>query len=245
MLTVVIPTMWRYKPFVSFLNNLCKLDVIDEIILIDNDKSRTPNDDLRINEKVIWIEVDSNLFVNPSWNLGVKIARNQNVCIINDDVMVDFKLFVLMNDFMNSNKEKFGIAGIHPGDQNFNQIPFVNGSIDLIPWQDSWDTLPGFGFGFGTLFFVRKDNWVEIPEELKLYFGDNWAFETTRALKKDKYIITNCLYYSPNAQTCVDILKTIDYSQVISHERTTYEHKLADFKRRINEDFSNQKRWQS
>lgn len=230
MLTVVIPTMWRYKPFVSFLNNLCKLDVIDEIILINNDSYNTPWDELRITDKIKWIDKKTNLFVNPSWNLGVELASNSNICIINDDVMVDFKIFIIMDEFMTHNKSNFGLAGIHPGDANYNQIPFTTGSIDLIPWQNKMiSSSAGMRFGLGTLFFVRKENWIPIPEEMKFYYGDDWAFETVRIAGKHNYLITNCLYHTPNAQTCVDIMKNLDYNNIILNENKIYTDKLNKY----------------
>ena len=230
MLTVVVPTMWRYRPFVSFLNNLCKLEVIDEIIVINNDRDRTPWQDLRTTDKVRWVDQGCNLFVNPSWNLGVEMAQNPNVCIINDDVIVDFKLFILMDEFMTHNKLNIGLAGIHPGDPNFNQLPFTDGAIDLVGWRDEWSSsTAGMRFGLGTLFFVRKENWIPIPEEMKLYYGDDWAFETTKHNGKDNYLITNCLYYSPNAQTCVDIMKEIDYNETITKEDAIYRERIQNF----------------
>lgn len=230
MLSVVIPTMWRYRPFVSFLNNLCKLEVIDEIILINNDRDRTPWKELRITDKVVWQDPGQNIFVNPSWNKGIELALNSNVCIINDDVMVDFKLFLLMDEFMTHNKHNFGLAGIHPGDPNFNQILLTNGAIDLVAWREEWNSSSaGMRFGLGTLFFVRRENWIPIPEEMKLYYGDDWSFETMRHIGKDNYLITNCLYYSPNAQTCVDIMKEMDYNETITKEGAIYSEHIQNF----------------
>lgn len=230
MLTVVVPTMWRYRPFVSFLNNLCKLEVIDDIIVINNDSERTPWQDLRITDKVRWVDRGTNLFVNPSWNLGVELAKNPNVCIINDDVMVDFKLFILMDEFMTHNKFDFGLAGIHPGDPNFDQIPLTDGAIDLVGWNNDWlSSTAGMRFGLGTLFFIRKENWIPIPEDMKLYYGDDWAFETMLHRGKHNYLITNCLYYSPNAQTCVDIMKEMDYNDTITKEGALYQQHISNF----------------
>ena len=37
--------------------------------------------------KVQRLEQDNNIFVNPAWNLGVEQAKNENICICNDDVL--------------------------------------------------------------------------------------------------------------------------------------------------------------
>lgn len=231
MLSVVVPTMWKYFPFVSFINNLCKLEVVDDIILINNNRNETPHDNLRLTDKVRIVDTGDNLFVNPSWNLGVQMAKNDNVCIINDDVMVDFKLFILMDEFMTHNKESFGLAGIHPGDHNFGQIPFTDGSIDIIAWQeDMTSSSAGMRFGLGTLFFVSKDKWVPIPDGLNFYYGDDWVFETSLLNGFHNYLITNCLYHSPNAQTCTFMMQQLSMDDILSREGSLYIKELAAYK---------------
>ena len=230
MISVVIPTMWRYLPFVSFINNLCQLDTVDDIILINNDVEKTPHEDLRLTSKVKVINCDQNLYVNPSWNLGVSLAKNDNICIINDDVMVDFKVFIVMDHFMTHNKDFFGLGGIHPGDKYYNHIPFVNGQIDLIPWRDDFhNSSAGMRFGLGTLFFISKSNWVDIPDGLDFYYGDDWAFETQMINGKQNYLIANCLYHTPSAQTCKEIMKTLDYNHILLTESVIYTKNINEY----------------
>ena len=49
--------------------------MVDEILIIDNSLQNYSF----INEKVRVIVPQENLFVNPSWNLGVREARNEYV----------------------------------------------------------------------------------------------------------------------------------------------------------------------
>ena len=228
MLSVVIPTMWKYPPFVKFLEQLVKVDAIGEIVLINNDVAKTPSSMVFSNPKIKHLAQQRNIFVNPSWNLGVYTAKYNNVCILNDDVIVDFKLFYVMDEFMKNN---IGVAGICPGDPAFNQIPFTNGQIDIVPWSPPSDNNKhGNLFGFGTLYFIDKRNWFDIPDGLDFYFGDDWVFETQRLYGRQNFIITNCHYYTPSAQTCTQIMTKEKYSVTLEREREIYHREFDNFK---------------
>jgi hypothetical protein len=56
---------------------------VAEIILIDNDKTKTS--DLSFLKSILNSALH-NLSVNPSWNMGVKIAKNELICFCNDDI---------------------------------------------------------------------------------------------------------------------------------------------------------------
>ena len=49
--------------------------------------------------------------------------------------------------------------------------------------------------------FVNKNNWIDIPDVLKVYCGDNWIFDTALARSKKNYIITDLLHHTPYATT--------------------------------------------
>ena len=84
-ISVIIPTLQKN---VETLNNLVEELVTDEsvkeILIIDNSlKGYKFN-----SEKVRVIIPKENLFVNPSWNLGVKEAKYEYICIANDDIKI-------------------------------------------------------------------------------------------------------------------------------------------------------------
>ena len=68
--TFVIPTMWRYEPFVKFLTDLLDHDLVHEVIIINNDKPKTP--ELPDSPKLRLVDFGGNIYVNPSWNRGVR-----------------------------------------------------------------------------------------------------------------------------------------------------------------------------
>lgn len=194
--SVVILTMWRYAPFLDFLKDLVKLEIVDQIILIDNDPTRKPQDAILLNQKINYFTFNKNIYVNPAWNLGVRLSNNKKICILSDDVIFDFKTFYKVNDILNNDS---GVLGMCPGLAEFNQPSFTNGNIDIIPWSGQHT------FGFGCLMFVYKDWWIDIPEELLVFCGDNWIFDTCMNRGKQNYLITNMFQHTPYAQTTTKI----------------------------------------
>ena len=184
--------MWKYAPFTNYVGYLCNVEVIDEIIIINNDINAMPNDIILSHPKVKLINFDYNIFVNPAWNLGVELSRNDKICITNDDLIVDLKLFERMDQFLTKD---MGLVGMCPGNVEMGQPAVTTGAIDIIQWTGQHT------FGFGSFFFVHKENWNTIPSGLNIYYGDNWAFNTQLIMNRTNWIITNCFNYSPWAST--------------------------------------------
>ncbi len=194
--SVVVPTMWRYERFIDFLKELVKNDYVNEIIIINNDSAKTPKDDILNHYKILVKAVNQeNIFVNPAWNYGVLLSSNEKICILNDDIEFDLRLFEKIDSFYDKD---FGVIGLCPGEPDFNQPPVVNGNIDIIPWSGEHT------YGFGCLMFVKKSTWEPIPIELKIYYGDNFIFDRALSQGKTNYIITNLLFRTPFAVTTSD-----------------------------------------
>ena len=193
--SVVVPTMWRANDlFLPFLTRLCSLDVVDEIIIINNDNTNTPAQGLT-HPKIKMHDFGQNIYVNPAWNFGVQASNNDRVCILNDDVVFDVDLFERLKDYLTPDN---GVFGLCPGDPIWNQPPITNRSIDIIPWTGQ-HTL-----GFGSLMFINKINWVDIPESLLIYYGDNFIFDNNIRYGRSNYLITNMYFETPMAATTSD-----------------------------------------
>ena len=202
MFTVVIPTMWRAPGvFLQALNNYIDSDFVDEIIIINNDPAKTP----------IWPELkhpkvylrknadEENIYVNPAWNLGVALADNDKICIANDDIVFDKRLFAKI---YNRITPENGVHGIITGEEIFRQPPTTDGSIDFKAWQHG-DCI----HCFGQLMFLHKSNWEPIDNNLRIYFGDDWIFHWHLYKGLTNYMIYNIHFFSPMAATSKD--KTI------------------------------------
>ena len=84
-ISVIIPTLQKNLSFlINLLSTLERDTSVDEIIVIDN-SLRGLN---YKSSKLKLIIPEENLFVNPSWNLGVKEAKNELVALLNDDIII-------------------------------------------------------------------------------------------------------------------------------------------------------------
>jgi hypothetical protein len=172
MFTVVIPTMWKPDTFEEQLNSLCCSEYVDEIILINNDKDITPNFDILNNKKILHVKPPENIIVNPSWNLGVYLSNNNNICLLNDDIIFDMNVF----KFMSCHLDKH-ICGLNVySESEYFELIEVNKRMH----------------GFGCMMFIRKDLYDYIPESIKLFHGDDYIFISNNLKDGKNYFIEGC-----------------------------------------------------
>jgi hypothetical protein len=165
--SVVIPTMWKPTGVVGLLEKISASDLVEEILIISNAKGP----ELPQNNKFRLLQQDNNLGVNLSWNLGVSESKNNKICIVNDDVDFDIKVFDFLNDKIT---QDIGLIGVCLEED-------LTG-MNLIEMKQR-------SHGFGCLFFIHKNNYVNIPKSLKIFFGDDWLFNLN--LKNKNYCIKN------------------------------------------------------
>lgn len=200
MFSVIIPTMWRVPGlFLQAINNYIESEYVSEIIIIDNDTEKQPSWPELNHPKVNVSRQWSNIYVNPAWNLGASLAKNDKLCIVNDDIVFDKRLFAKMIDRCT---QENGVHGMITGEAKFNHPVLTDGSIDFIEWNKDINL-----HGFGQLMFIHKSNWVPIDENLKIYCGDDWIFHQHLLKGLTNYLIHNLYFFSPMASTSSD--KTI------------------------------------
>ena len=164
MYTVIIPTMWIPHTFLDQLGSLCRSPDVSEIIIINNKVEYTPNHSILSDPKIRMINQESNIFVNPAWNLGVSLATNNQICILNDDLLFDTKVFGLITEEV---LLSCGLVGINmfdfTGELRYNSI-----ETDAHP------------FGFGCMMFIHKSRYLRIPEQLRVMYGDSYLITRLR-----------------------------------------------------------------
>ena len=222
MISIVIPTMWYFQPFVRYLNDLVNCNVINDITIIDNRSEHRPDDPVFTNNKIKIIDPGTNIGVNPAWNLGVNNALMDKVVIINDDMIVDLKLFNRLHQF----DAPFGFVGLTIGETQFGQDPLIDGSIDIKRF-DQFTSGHGSLLGMGTCFMVCKSYWTNIPSSLIYYCGDDWVVNTNVFLGRDNYTVSNCLFFTPGHTTCGNVLgdmdiatQTLEIEEYVKHFNT-------------------------
>ena len=159
--SVIIPTLWKSNRTHKLLSDLIKCQYVDEIILIDN--AGKFFEYYEALDKVKLVKVEENIYVNPAWNLGIKIAKNDLIALVNDDINFDTNIFgVIDENILN----QFGIIGMGEGNYK-EQIDETKG-----PYLDVWK--PGVNdWGWGCMILLNKKNWIDIPEDIKIWYGDN------------------------------------------------------------------------
>lgn len=201
MLSVVVPTMWQFEPFCDFLAEIVELPVIDEVIIINNLVEHTPNHSALSHPKVQMHNMPENIYCNPAWNLGAKLAKNENICFLSDDVIVDLKIFQRVDKHMRPDQ---GITGIritrevydlhfpkHDNIKDLNKL-VVTGQCKIREWVGI-----EYNLGWGALFFIPKKNWIDIDEELKIMYGDSWVFNMQLEMGRMNYLVEDCFFYTP------------------------------------------------
>lgn len=192
MLSIVIPTLQKnLAALYNLLDNLTKDEAVSEIIIIDNSlKGLNYN-----HPKIRIITPNENLYVNPSWNLGVKEAKGEIVGLLNDDIMIakDF-----CSDIIKQMNRSMGLVGMNSGDYIITTNEIKNPKkTDLYLEKTKY-----MDMSFGVMMFFYKDTYPFIPDKLKIVYGDVWLYyqykkqqERERERRKENYRISGQIVY--------------------------------------------------
>lgn len=186
--SMVIPTMWRYPRFVNFVHHLAEQEYCGEIIIINNDNSLTP---AIHNSKIRLLDYGKNIGVNPAWNMGVYASKYDNICILNDDIEFDFAVFAQVDPLLK--KGMFIVNSLWSLDDTRTNPETIN----IKPFEPT-DQL----FHYGSLMFITKSDWIHIPNDLVIFFGDNWIWNHMQARYNNNHVIWNLTLYTPGSVTC-------------------------------------------
>lgn len=201
MLSIVTPTIWAFKPFPRYLEQIIGYECIDEVLIIDNRKEERPPSEIFNHPKIRILEQEENIFVNPAWNLGAKEARNENICFLSDDVITDPRCFYEADKFLRINSPKeTGLLCTLIGHELHNQPKVTTGEIVIEKCEGS-----NIGMhGAFALFFVHKSNYLTIPEEFKIIHGDAYLWNMMPNEKKH-HMLHNVFFYSPFGVSCAKV----------------------------------------
>lgn len=204
-ISVVIPTLWKSKRIHTLLRKLIDCNKIKEIILIDNNKKFFDYYEI-LSDKICLFRPSDNLYVNPSWNLGVEKARNKVVAILNDDIDFNTNVFDFINEEM---LEKHGFIGMHKDNYKLEQ----DGQYQINCFEGSEN------FGWGCFIIFNKNIWKNIPEDLRVWYGDNYIL----FLSDSKIsVLSNLKIETEMSETSgleeFDEIKNKDFENYVCHE---------------------------
>lgn len=162
MVSIIIPTLWKSDYIYDTIRDFshCGLEGM-ELIIIDNANS---NYNFQADNMTI-VKQQENIFVNPAWNLGVEMAKNDIICLLNDDISINLEtLYANISRF-----PEYGIIGF---DANRNLTQTLNNDDDI--WELEEATCRSLGFG--CMMIMPKPHYEPIPSDLKIYFGDDMLY---------------------------------------------------------------------
>lgn len=164
MITFIIPTLWKANEIYNSIEQFKRLqDKNVELIIIDNTNSNFYDNDPRI----VIVKCSNNIFVNPSWNIGARLAKNKYICLLNDDIY--FNLVPVINSFKSfiESYPKLGIIGFNM--LSLNDKNELNDDSDILELEDTTGIVP---FAYGCCMFLKKEDYVQIDESYKIFYGD-------------------------------------------------------------------------
>lgn len=232
--TVVIPTLQKNKIILSnLIRSLDSDEFVDEIILIDNSLQGFKGN----SKKLKVIMPDKNLYVNPSWNLGVKLAKNEIIALLNDDIIIPQGFCGEVGAQITL---QTGIAGMC--EKCIKELP----EVFEIPLKEEIKLEPAsyMDYYYGIAMFFHKENYYKIPDEIKIVYGDCWIFMQAKRNKKQNRRICGCTVYhygsltsgrvefNPIAKNDAKIYKRLTvkwYHRLFSYEELWDYHKFRIF----------------
>lgn len=191
--SAIIPTIQKNLVVLGKLLDILNKDkAVSEIILINNlQKDITEFGNIK---KLKIVNMQKNMYVNPSWNYGVENAENDIFLVMNDDILPikNFASKVLESGILD--KKTTGLVGINS--EFIHQNDRVT-TTDITPPDDDGANLHFKNMNnyrntgdWGSAFFGRKRNWYHIPDDLKIIFGDNFILQKNLDNAKINYQIS-------------------------------------------------------
>ena len=185
--SVIIPTMWQINNYFSHMIKIYEDNpFINEIIIIDNNPESKP-DFIDGISKIKLLSKGYNTYINPAWNWGVSESKNDKLIIANDDIIIDSKVFHKSLEMISEKLDEGNITIWNK--HNPNELKTEN-NLEI---EETGNKLI---YGNGIIFFTNKKYYKPIPNELKLYFGDNFIFNHS-----DKNYVINMNTRSPMSGT--------------------------------------------
>lgn len=188
-ITVIIPTLLKNKEILNkLLEEINQDNTVSEIILIDNSYQGFEGKF----EKVRIIKPEQNLFVNPSWNLGIKEAKEKYVALVNDDLLICRDFFTKCMDKIGKT-EKFGCLGMASESViNIQSSEYPKETEFSFEAENDINDRP---VNWGTIIILDKTLFQPIAEDIKIWCGDDHIRWIMHKQKYNVYKLNNAIIY--------------------------------------------------
>ena len=192
--SAIIPTLWRAKKFTDHLVNvLVEDESVGEIIIIDN----APADFFYDNEKVVTLRQEENLYVNPSWNLGVEESDYDKFIILNDDIIIPYNFVSKLEKWLTKDK---GIIGIDKPSV-IKVVDCSNENITFLDREIALKSIVMRDWGFGIVMAGYRNSYYKIPENIRIWYGDDYLTQMNNEQGKVNYVIDDIPIFTKMSAT--------------------------------------------
>lgn len=198
--SIIIPTMWRSACLHEAIPKYNDCRDIGEIIIIDNDPSKSF--DLSAYSKVKVYTKGENIFVNPAWNWGVELSKYRTI-LANDDVEIA-DVNVITKLILESDYDIIGLL-MKKSDDKARLIP-----VKSFPSNS-----------YGCFMYVKE--YVAIPNDLKMWYGDYILFNAA----KKRGCFADCGIHTSPSQTINSDPHYFRYN-IGTQDRVMYERLVRD-----------------
>ena len=127
------------------------------------------------------------MYVNPSWNLGVEESDYDKFIILNDDIIIPYNFVYELESLLTEDK---GIVGI-----DYKAVIATDGFMDEnITFLDRKITLKSIrmrDWGFGIVIAGHKESYHKIPENIRIWYGDDYLVQLNNERIKTSYVVDN------------------------------------------------------
>jgi glycosyltransferase involved in cell wall biosynthesis len=208
--TVIIPTLLKSpkEVFEFTLNELQNSDLVKKIVIIDNTEKKEFVNLFKITDKMVIVNKEENLYVNNAWNYGMKLCDTKYYILLNDDVLVGK---TIIRDCYNifENDYKIGVLQVSTGNVPLDNYKDISKKYDLRPNDvTQYYVLEKFAM-MGWFICGRTENWIDIPKDLKYFFGDNLIYMNCECKKLNiARVISRCIiHFTSTTVTACDLYK--------------------------------------
>ena len=190
MFSIIIPTLQQDNYVLNMLlyellNSAC----VGEIIIINNACKEMMFSD----KKIRVINTDKNIYVNPAWKLGIRESRFEYIGLLNDDIIFPKNIFEQIYNFI---KQDSGIGLIGLDSINKTEKSEICGYPE--DCEIKFSEVDVRGNCWGAAIFGRKSDFYEIPEDMKVWCGDDYLFYQSIKSGKRNFKILYRQYFIEN-----------------------------------------------
>jgi hypothetical protein len=205
MIDIVIPTLMQCDEeiFEYSLREANASPAVNQIIIIDNSGTKHFKSNLN---KVKSFGMRENIFVNAAWNIGVDLSQSEHVVIMNDDIACRRENYDFINEVLSASD--CGLCSIKTNNiNNLNEYLNDNNLNDTISTDENFGNSDNNKTGW--FFGVKKSLWKNIPDSIKIIYGDDLIYLRIRKLGYKTKNITNTTIGHLGSKTINKIMDNI------------------------------------